>query len=286
MTESPTAVTRPTTRPAAGGWSGGTAQEGDGNGVVPVGCVTPSPVVDVLVVVVVGCRLRAGARVVVVGCVDTGVAELGGTEGAVVETWMAPPDPQPAAKRAAATRAARMGARREERADLMRSGHFRSPEAVSGRDLLQHVIMRAMCAAQNPAAGSGAGQRPGPPLWRKLGVREGSVVSLLEAPEGFDLGELPAGATIRRGSRSKTDLTVWFVRSCSALERRIAFMAPRGANSGLWIAWPKRTSPLASDLSDVVVRRAAIAHGLVDFKVCAIDSDWSGLRFNKRKEAT
>jgi hypothetical protein len=53
MTESPTAVTRPTTRPAAGRASGGTAHEAAGTGVVPVGCVTPTPVVEVLVVVVV-----------------------------------------------------------------------------------------------------------------------------------------------------------------------------------------------------------------------------------------
>jgi hypothetical protein len=156
---------------------------------------------------------------------------------------------------------------------------------VNGRDLPQHAIMRPMRGAANAAAVGGAEQSAGPPLWRKLGVREGTVVSLLAAPEGFDLGELPGGVALRRSGRSRADLTIWFVRSRAGLERRIASMVPRGANGGLWIAWPKRTSPLACDLSDEVVRRAAIAHGLVDFKVCAIDSDWSGLRFNKRKEA-
>jgi hypothetical protein len=110
---------------------------------------------------------------------------------------------------------------------------------------------------------------PGIPLWRKLGIREGWRVALVGAPEGFEVENLPAGVEIRRSARGSADLTVWFVS-----------MAPRARSSGLWIAWPKRASPLASDLTDEVVRRAGIDHGLVDFKVCAIDSDWSGLRFN------
>ncbi|MGD0085035.1 MAG: DUF3052 domain-containing protein [Acidimicrobiales bacterium] len=121
---------------------------------------------------------------------------------------------------------------------------------------------------------------PGIPLWRKLGIREGWRVALVGAPEGFEVENLPAGVEIRRSARGSADLTVWFVPSRAALERQIVSMAPRARSSGLWIAWPKRASPLASDLTDEVVRRAGIDHGLVDFKVCAIDSDWSGLRFN------
>jgi hypothetical protein len=128
-----------------------------------------------------------------------------------------------------------------------------------------------------------AATRSATPLWRKLGVREGWTVAVVEGPEGFEIGDLPAGVTVRRSVRDGADLTVWFVRSQAALERRIASMAPRALRSRLWIAWPKRASPLASDLSDEVVRRTAIANGLVDFKVCAIDSDWSGLRFNLRR---
>jgi len=123
-----------------------------------------------------------------------------------------------------------------------------------------------------------------PPLWRKLGIREGWAVAFVDAPAGFSIGSLPAGVQIRRSARGGSDLTIWFVRSRAALERRIGSMAPRARSSGLWIAWPKRTSPLASDLSDQVVRRAALNEGMVDFKVCAIDSDWSGLRFNLRAQ--
>lgn len=118
------------------------------------------------------------------------------------------------------------------------------------------------------------------PLARKLGVREGSEVALIGAPSGFELGPLPGGVRVRRSAGRAADLTIWFVPDSAELERRIAAMAPRAAASGLWIAWPKRSSSLRSDLSDEVVRRVAVANGLVDFKVCALDADWSALRFN------
>lgn len=135
------------------------------------------------------------------------------------------------------------------------------------------------------AVSPGGAGYSGTPLWRKLGIREGWTVALVGAPEGFTIDALPAGATTRRSAAGQADLTVWFVRSRAILERRIDSMSGRAASCGLWIAWPKRTSRLASDLSDEVVRRTALANGLVDFKVCAIDSDWSGLRFNERKHA-
>jgi hypothetical protein len=53
---------------------------------------------------------------------------------------------------------------------------------------------------------------------------------------------------------------------------------------GLWIAWPKKASGVATDLTEDVVRRDGLAAGLVDHKVCAIDATWSGLRFALRKE--
>jgi hypothetical protein len=76
---------------------------------------------------------------------------------------------------------------------------------------------------------------------------------------------------------------VQFAGSRATLERRlealIAALAPRG---GLWIAWPKRSSGIDSDLDDRVVRETLLATGLVDNKVCAIDETWSGLRFVRR----
>jgi len=124
----------------------------------------------------------------------------------------------------------------------------------------------------------------GTPLPRKLGIKEGTRVALIGAPPGFEavLGALPPGAVARRGLRGAAALTLWFVRSRVELARGIAAMVPRGEASGLWICWAKRTSPLAGDVGEADVRDTALAHGLVDFKVCAVDADWSGLRFNRR----
>lgn len=125
----------------------------------------------------------------------------------------------------------------------------------------------------------------GTPLPRKLGIKEGTRVALIGAPPDFTVGELPLGAVLRRGARGKADLTLWFVRSLRELTRGARAMVPRSEGSGLWIVWAKKTSPLASDVTETEVRRVALAAGMVDFKVCAIDHDWSGLRFNRRKPA-
>ncbi len=127
----------------------------------------------------------------------------------------------------------------------------------------------------------------GTPLPKKLGIKEGTRVALVGAPPGFEavLGELPAGAVARAGRRGAADLTLWFVRSRAELRADIVSMVLRGKASGLWICWAKRTSPLASDVGEADVRNTALANGLVDFKICALDADWSGLRFNLRGAA-
>ena len=122
------------------------------------------------------------------------------------------------------------------------------------------------------------------PLPRKLGIREGSSVALVGAPPDFErtLGPLPPGVRLRRDLRCRTDLTLFFARDARSLRAKLARMVPRAEAAGLWIVWPKKTSPLASDLTPSVVREAAMAAGLVDFKICAVDETWSGLRFTRR----
>jgi hypothetical protein len=79
-------------------------------------------------------------------------------------------------------------------------------------------------------------------------------------------------------------LAVWFVRSLRDLERDIRSAAARLTEGSLWIAWPKRSSRQASDLTQQRVREAGLGAGLVDYKVCAIDATWSGLLFTRRKK--
>jgi hypothetical protein len=122
----------------------------------------------------------------------------------------------------------------------------------------------------------------GTPLVRKLGIKPGARLGLIGAPDGFEalLEGLPDGVAVRRSARGRLDVIVAFVTDASALARR--FDALRGAlepDGGLWVAWPKRSSGVATDLNEHVVRELGLAAGLVDNKVCAIDATWSGLRF-------
>jgi hypothetical protein len=122
----------------------------------------------------------------------------------------------------------------------------------------------------------------GTPLPKKLGIRTGARVALLRAPEGFEktLGELPPDVSIRRRARGPLDVIVAFVRTRSQLERGLArWCAALDPAGGLWIAWPKKSSGVTTDVSEGSVRDAGLATGLVDNKVCAIDETWSGLRF-------
>jgi hypothetical protein len=122
----------------------------------------------------------------------------------------------------------------------------------------------------------------GTPLPQKLGIKEGARVALVRAPEGFEreLGSLPDGVKLRMQARGANDVVLFFATRLAELERRFDGLArsiePAG---GLWIAWPKKTAGVATDLRENVVRETGLAHGLVDNKVCAVDETWSGLRF-------
>jgi hypothetical protein len=127
----------------------------------------------------------------------------------------------------------------------------------------------------------------GTPLPKKLGIAEGSVIAFEAAPEGFRplLGILPENVEVRKTTRGKCDVIVGFVTDRTSMARRI----PRLAKSifpggGLWIAWPKRSSGIETDISEDMIREVALPLGLVDNKVCAIDETWSGLRLVWRRE--
>ena len=125
----------------------------------------------------------------------------------------------------------------------------------------------------------------GTTLSKKLGIKAGATVALLDAPDKFDemLGELPGGVTIRRAARGRPDLMIWFTRSQADVERRIARLGAMAGDGGLWVAWPKRTSGVETDLTQALVREIGLARGLVDYKVCSVDEVWTGLRFTRRK---
>ena len=121
----------------------------------------------------------------------------------------------------------------------------------------------------------------GTPLPRKLGIKEGAVVAFTRAPPEFAaaLGSLPDGVTVKQRAVAPLDVAVAFFTRRGELDRRLAALGRAiHPDGGLWIAWPKRASGLDTDLTEDVVRELALAGGLVDNKVCAIDETWSGLR--------
>ena len=131
----------------------------------------------------------------------------------------------------------------------------------------------------------------GTPLPQKLGIKEGHRVAVVGAPAGFDLGILPAGVALQRGLAGRgpaplpLDVIVTFVKRRADLAAQLDACRARMAQSGgLWIAWPKRASGVATDLVEDAIREVALPTGLVDNKVCAIDDTWSGLRLVIRKE--
>ena len=133
----------------------------------------------------------------------------------------------------------------------------------------------------------------GTPLPQKLGIKEGHKVALIGSPAGFPhqtMGVLPTGAVIAAfASRAKQpplfDVIVVFVKLKADLVVHIASCRPRmQQDGGLWIAWPKKASGVATDITEQTIRDVALLTGLVDNKVCAIDETWSGLRLVIRKE--
>lgn len=127
----------------------------------------------------------------------------------------------------------------------------------------------------------------GTPLFRKLGIAEGSRVKTGGAPDDYlDLiAPIPPWATV--GPRLRKDVDIWhlFVTSRRALDRKIEqCIREIRANGAIWVSWPKRSSGLRTDMTEDVVREIALPLGLVDVKVCAVDQTWSALKLVIRRE--
>ena len=121
----------------------------------------------------------------------------------------------------------------------------------------------------------------GTPLPQKLGIKEGHALAFLSAPPEFQkaLGALPLGVKISDTLGKNTDVVVMFVTRFADLKKGFAKAARAlASNGGLWVAWPKKASGVETDVDENKVRATALAAGLVDNKVCAIDETWSGLR--------
>ncbi|HEY0528098.1 MAG TPA: DUF3052 domain-containing protein [Gemmatimonadaceae bacterium] len=121
------------------------------------------------------------------------------------------------------------------------------------------------------------------PLVKKLGIKADARLTFLDAPVEFAslVGELPAGA--KMSARGILDFAIVFVTTRTKLEKRFEVLIERLTPAGMiWVSWPKKTSGVATELTENVVREISLRAGLVDVKVCAIDDTWSGLKFVRR----
>lgn len=151
------------------------------------------------------------------------------------------------------------------------------------RSVLRQALKKA--PRQPVVPGTMAGYS-GTPLPKKLGIKPGSIVALVGAPKGFEgtLGTLPDGVRLQKGLRGRPNLILLFCRSQAELKKKF----PRAARAlaeggGIWLAWPKQSSGVATDLNGNRVRAFGLGKKFVDYKICAIDETWSGLLFSRRR---
>jgi hypothetical protein len=127
------------------------------------------------------------------------------------------------------------------------------------------------------------------PLAKKLGVKEGSTLVLVAAPARWSVPALPPGVTVHRRRALRAADSAAVVVAFFTEAARLAAAGPGiarelGTDSALWIAWPRRAGGHRSDITDQTLRDVLLPVGVVDVKVAAIDEDWSGLKFVRRRE--
>jgi len=120
------------------------------------------------------------------------------------------------------------------------------------------------------------------PLVKKLGIREGFIIAIVDAPRDNPaaLGRLPKGVAVLERLEGPLDLIHFFSRE----KRSLVVAVPRlkwalETDGLLGVSWPKRSPKIESDLDGNVVREIGLKQGLVDVKVCAVDETWSALKF-------
>lgn len=124
----------------------------------------------------------------------------------------------------------------------------------------------------------------GTPLHKKLGIKPGHTVLMLGAPREiteFLAAQEPAAEFKSRASAKQTyEIVLYFSKSFADLKPYWKkFGALIEQNGTIWVAWPKKSSGVKTDLSEDVVRESGIRAGFVDVKICAIDETWSGHKF-------
>lgn len=127
----------------------------------------------------------------------------------------------------------------------------------------------------------------GTPLPQKLGIKSGTTVVAIHAPANYRklLGRVPSDVTFMNRIGADSNFVHLFTKSRSELAKQLKELRRKIAQDGVvWISWPKKSSGVATDITEDVIRDVALPIGFVDIKVCAVDEIWSGLKLMIRRE--
>src|SRR5262249_36511939 len=127
----------------------------------------------------------------------------------------------------------------------------------------------------------------GTPLTQKLGIKPGMIVVAIDAPENYRklLEPIPSGVNFAARPVGNTKFVHVFVARRSELTEQLSILRRKIAeDAAVWVSWPKKSSGVATDIIEDVIRAAALPLGFVDVKVCAVDEIWSALKLMVRRE--
>lgn len=127
----------------------------------------------------------------------------------------------------------------------------------------------------------------GTPLATKLGIKSGTTLVTLNAPDGYDSLLEPIPTDVRKVASvsQRTDIVHLFVTSRTVLTEQLQLCLEKmRPDTVIWVSWPKKAAKIATDVTEDAIRAVALPLGLVDIKVCAVDATWSGLKLVIRKE--
>jgi hypothetical protein len=121
----------------------------------------------------------------------------------------------------------------------------------------------------------------GTPLAKKLGIQQGFKIRLINAPDHYFtlFTDFPEDILMSKDVKIKKNFIHCFVTREKELHKNIVSIRKEIERNGIiWISWPKKASKVTTDVTEDTVRNIALANGLVDIKVCAVDEIWSGLK--------
>ena len=119
----------------------------------------------------------------------------------------------------------------------------------------------------------------------KLGLKPGQTLAVIDPPDHVEdlAAPLPDGARMVAGFDPAAEMVWLFARDRAALEAAAPTVTEAAQGAALWVSWPKKASKMFRDLTEDGLREVLLPTGWVDVKVCAVDADWSGLKFLRRK---